>query len=251
MSQLSDSRLENFRELAGLAVAGGTIRSGAVWRSDDVSFIPYAQAEELVGDGLSTVIDLRSPQEASFTGRGPLASMDVDHHTLPLTDEMALPEVLARARLRGATPTEVGEWYADVAVERAPAIARGLGIIADAPGAVLFHCSAGKDRTGIFAAALLSALGAVDDTIMADYGRTAAVLPAVRARLAPIVQAILGTTPRPTDPRGASLGADPENMRAMLDTLRERSGGLAELMSAHGLTGTAIERLRERVLRTA
>ncbi|MFT4228923.1 MAG: tyrosine-protein phosphatase [Microbacterium sp.] len=247
------AELANLRDLGGIAVADGTLRHGLLWRSDDVSFIPAGQADALVARGLTDVIDLRSAHELRATGRGILQTRAVAHHHLPLTDQLALPEALAAALLRGATAAEVGRWYADMAETRSAGIVRAIEVIAAAQGATLFHCSAGKDRTGVFAAAVLAVLGADPEDIVADYARTGANLDRVRARLKPLVAALLGSSPEPrAEPSGSArdrptLGAHPKSMRAMLSEVEARGGMLAMLGDA-GLTERHVRRLREKLV---
>ncbi len=87
-------------------------------------------------------------------------------HHLPMID--VLPE--ERELREWTDPAYVGRHYGEMR-ERAPgAIAQAITILA-APESLpaMFHCSAGKDRTGVLAALLLGALGVPDETIVADY----------------------------------------------------------------------------------
>lgn len=248
--QVSPSHLTNFRDLGGLPVVGGRMRSGSIWRSDDPSLSPDDEVNALIASGLSTVIDLRSPQEADLVGRGPLGEMDVDYHHLPLTDHMAVPEVLAAARLRGTRPQDMADWYLDLLDTRARGIVHGIRICLNAPGAALFHCSAGKDRTGVFAAALLHTAGASPEVIVADYARTQEALLETRRRLTPVVDAILGVD-RPKPPPGtAALGAEPDIMRLALADLDSRPGGLSGLLERAGLTREMRAEVRDKYVET-
>lgn len=240
--------LTNFRDLGGLMVAGGVVRSDVVWRSDDPTIASTEELERLVARGLTTVIDLRSPEEAAFTGVTWITSLPVERCHLPLSDRMAAPEVLAAARLRGAEPRDVAEWYAEMFVSRAPTLVHGLQRVCDAPGATLFHCAAGKDRTGVFAGALLDTLGAEHEVIVSDYALTERSLAATRLRLAPVVDGILGVD-RPKPPgSGASLGADPAIMRIALQILDERADGLSAVLDGAGLTPELRQALRTKLV---
>lgn len=240
---LEPSRLVNFRDLGGIRVGDGVVRRDKVWRSDDVSLIPADQAEELVAAGLVAVLDLRAPDEARFTGRGTLAAHGVAYHHLPLTEQMAVPEAIAQM-LRAASPAEVGAWYSEIVVERPHAFVRGLEVFAAADGAVLFHCAAGKDRTGIFAAVLLEALGAEPEDIVADYVRTADVLDAIRLRVRPIAAALM--TGESSPGTGSALDAHPEAMIALLEALR--SPRVVDALAAAGLDDDLRTRLRARLV---
>lgn len=228
--------LVNLRDLGGIAVRGGRVRPGLVWRSDDAACITDTGAATLVERGLTTLIDLRSADELTLTGRGPLGTHPVLHHHLPLLDLDASPVRLREMiEASGDTSQTVGAWYAHLALDRAEVLVAGLRVVAEAPGAVLFHCAAGKDRTGIFAAALLTALGAALEDIAADYALTHAAMPQILARLS--------GQARPWEPEGglivnetsALLGAPAATMRHMLEVLDIDHGGFAAVLAAGGL----------------
>jgi hypothetical protein len=229
--------LVNLRDLGGIAVTGGHVRPGRLWRSDDVSTVTHEQADRLVHAGLTTVIDLRSPVEASVTGRGPLGTLDVQYHHLPLTDDLAAPGATLTA---SSTAVDVGEWYALLVLSKAPTLVRALAIIAESAGATVFHCAAGKDRTGILAASVLTVLGATPAAVIDDYHKTDAAMPAVMARLLVVFEplfrqsAIVTAGSAPTG--GALLGADVLSMSTMLEVLEQSHGGLVAILAGAGLT---------------
>ena len=249
------SRLANLRDLGGIAVEGGRIRPGLVLRADDVATTTAEQVAELVEAGLSTIIDLRSAEEARRTGRGPAAGYPVDYVPLPLTDALGAPtdqKLLASVR----TPEHVGRWYAKIFTGQKENLVRGLTAVADAEGTVLFHCAAGKDRTGLFAAALLSVLGADPEAIAEDYARTQQRLPEVYRRMG--LKDLTGGTRIPAD--HPVLAAHPAAMRAMLATLAEGAGdaggaagtpghgGVLAVLRAGGLTSDVAGRLRGKLV---
>ena len=237
--------LANLRDLGGIRVQGGRIRPGLVLRADDVATTTPDQVAELVEAGLSTIIDLRSAEEAQRTGRGPSAAHPVQYVALPLTESPGTPEKLAGQLLASvSSPEHVGRWYARIFEDRAADLVRGLEAVAGSPGTVLFHCAAGKDRTGLFAAALLSTLGADGDAITDDYGQTQARLPEVYRRmgLAKLSAGIGIPMDHPV------LAAHPAAMRTMLATLEERAGGARSVLHAGGLTPGLVGRLRGKLV---
>jgi protein-tyrosine phosphatase len=129
-------------------------------------------------------------------------------------------------------------------VERADAFVRGLEVVASAPGGVLFHCAAGKDRTGIFAAVLLEALGAEPDDIVSDYARTADVLDAIRLRVRPVAAALMTRAGSPGS--GAALDAHPASMTALLEQLRGPRA--VHTLAEAGLDDDLRGRLRDRLV---
>jgi len=250
------SSLNNLRDLEGIPVEGGRIRAGMVFRSDDVSIVPAEDARALALLGIATVIDLRSPEEAAHTGRGELARHQVSYHSIPLTKGAGSPAEFTRLLASGQGDAGiVGSWYSRTAVAEAAGIARGLEIIADAPGGALFHCTAGKDRTGIFAAALLSVLGAADEDIVLDYAASALTLPKIMARVSSSIGHLLGdaapyfaAAATGTGPVSALIGADPASMGAMLRILRDEHGGLPRVLAEAGLGSDAVHRLRAKLV---
>lgn len=237
--------LANLRDLGGVPVRGGRIRPGLVLRSDDVATTTPGQVAELVAAGLSTIIDLRSAQEAQRTGRGPSADHPVSYLALPLTETEAAPPDLAEQFLASVrTPEHVGQWYAKMFTARKDALVRGLEAVAEAPGTVLFHCAAGKDRTGLFAAALLAVLGADADAIADDYSLTQDRLPEVYRRMG--LADLAGGTGIPLD--HPVLAAHPAAMRTMLDVLDSQSGGITGMLRAGGLSADLAGRLHAKLV---
>ena len=93
------------------------------------------------------VIDLRSSAELRSEGQGPLAAHEVRFHHVPLFDA----EVRSEDRERAAQITLADRYVflAELAGER---IARVVRLLADADAPAVFHCAAGKDRTGVISA---------------------------------------------------------------------------------------------------
>jgi protein-tyrosine phosphatase len=99
-------------------------------------------------------------------------SPPITRQVLSFFDMAADPEALAATFAEVTTAEAMGRWYATMAVDAAATIVAGLDAVAAARGAVLFHCSAGKDRTGLGAALILTALGVSRAEIIADYVAT-------------------------------------------------------------------------------
>lgn len=225
--------LANFRDLAGIQTAHGPIAPGLLFRADDVSLITRVGAAELISKGVHHVLDLRSDNEVAKTGRGHLAETTTYTHlpfVLPPTDSRKDSGNQAQRIL---TEVDVGQWYFRVAWESRHLLRKGVEAILNARGPTVFHCAAGKDRTGIFAATVLSLLGAGDEAIIDDYVKTEQTLPQVfnRLRLSPY-GFILDTVPG----AGALLGAKRQTMTQFLADARAQVGGLDQLVVEAGLT---------------
>lgn len=241
--------LANLRDLGGIPVRGGTVRHGTVFRADDVSTASVADAERLREQGLGTVIDLRSVDEVAHTGRGALDHDDIEYHHIPLSVEIAAPLGPDEGLRALRAPRAVGEWYASLLRAEADRIVHGLRVVADTRGAVLFHCAAGKDRTGIFAASLLGSLGASRDDIIADYALTDVVMSAVHTRLNLFFTSLLGEDHERWDPAtaGAIMWAPAESMATMIEALELNAGGIRAVLAGAGLDRELEDALHDRV----
>ncbi|MGO2051580.1 protein-tyrosine-phosphatase [Arthrobacter sp. MYb211] len=240
------SKPVNLRDLGGLPVAGGLINPGFAIRADDLSTIPPESAQALVDGGLRAVIDLRSRGEVQATGRGPLMEQAVMYHHVPFVADLgdAMPTKLEPGKM-----PEMASFYQALFASAAPQIVTALAIMAHAPGAVAFHCAAGRDRTGVLAASLLLALGAEDEVIIADYELTHPNTAAIMERTRPNLQRVMKAAGYDLDASAKLAVKDPgadDAMRLTLRALRERHGDPLAPLKAAGLNGALIGRLRER-----
>jgi len=229
----------NFRDIGGYeTVDGRRVRWGSVFRSDTLHRLTTADLERALELGVRTVIDLRSSAELAATGR--FGRDDVAFHHVPLEEE--IPSEPPHPETPEPPP---GEIYVEMASAGRGAIANTLRVIAESDLAVVFHCTAGKDRTGVIAALLLSSLGVPDEMIVADYhlsdralGRAAVWAetnePEWAVRMAKFPAWLLRS---PT-----------ATAQAFLDILRERHGSIDGYLIDAGLEPELLETLRGRLL---
>ncbi|EAQ02073.1 protein tyrosine/serine phosphatase-like protein [Pseudooceanicola batsensis HTCC2597] len=231
----------NLRDLGGYPGANGETTWRRLLRADSLHRLTQAEMGELRHLGCSTVIDLRGPDEVSAQPN-PFGSVDgpIAYHNISLfsgldptrTDLMEADDVLFA--LYCAALDDCGPSFAEV-----------LRLIAEAPGLVVFHCTAGKDRTGMIAAFLLLLAGTPRDRIVADYALTAAHAPAMFAAL----QAELTDAGRDFDLASPLLLSNAATMDAFLEHLDAVHGGAETYLMASGLTETDLAALRARMLR--
>lgn len=230
----------NFRDLGGYpTVDGWTVRWRQVFRSDALHHLTTLDVRRLTDAlRLRVVIDLRSSAELASEGRGRLGSEAVAFHHLPLFDAEDL-----NTEARSAVISLADRYYllAEFARER---VGRVLRTLADADEPAVYHCAAGKDRTGVVSAILLGLLGVPDEVIVADYVATQDNLDAIIERLmaAEGYQHMLAALPPDT------LHAEPETMLGFLARLRERHGSLRGYALGAGLDEAALVRLTSRLL---
>lgn len=243
----------NLRDLGGIPVAGGTVREGFAIRADDLAIATPEVADALVEAGLRTVIDLRSADEVTITGRGPLgARTAVNYHHVPfMADIGQASDVPLDDPAFGQATFE--QLYVRMYEGAAAQIVTALAIIAHAPGTVAFHCAAGQDRTGVLAASILLVLGAEHDDIVADYTRTGENSAAIMERIAPVMTPLMKKFGYDLD-RAARAATRSEfssaPMRGLLGVLAGRHGDPLAPLRAAGLTDGLVTRLRERALTT-
>lgn len=110
--------------------------------------------------------------------------------------------------------------------------------------AVLFHCTNGKDRTGVAVSIVLLALGVSYNDVMHDYLRTNRSLPALQARIQ--AKMARGIKTGLSDKIGPLLEARPEYLNAALDAIDDNYGGMAGFLEdACGLSIAEDDQLRE------
>lgn len=227
----------NVRDLGGYAAAQGQTQWRRLLRADALHRLDAAGVDELIASGVNTVIDLRNSDELAHQPNPFRDHGDVAYHNISLLDGLS-PSLMAEGDV-------LLELYRLALIQRQSALHQVLQIIAYAPpGAVLFHCTAGKDRTGIVAALLLGAAGVDAELIVEDYARTASLI-------APIVADITaGAVARGADPVGFArlLASDPATMVATLAFIETEFGSVGAYLEGIGLAPAAIERLRNRLL---
>ena len=161
----------NFRDVGGyLTTSGQRVRRGQVFRSDHLAGLSDADVARLRALGVRHSLDFRGVAEFTTTP-----------YDIPGVQRVALtiePTVIARMQAlvaQGIVPTTeetvelMRETYRDFVNRNAGTYGRFLKHLLEQPTPQVFHCTAGKDRTGFAAALLLSALGVDQATIEHDY----------------------------------------------------------------------------------
>lgn len=242
----------NFRDLGGYVGEGGRrVRWGRVFRSDHLGALTEADIARLRRLGVRTVIDFQGAHERVEDPPSPALSTAFRRLERPIVDgpadgvtfyDRVMDKTITRFEVDDLTAFYLGR------LERSATVfGEVLGTIADpANHAVVFHCRAGKDRTGLTAALLLSALGVDEDDVIDDYlltnryrsGRRVEVL---RPQLAEQGIDIDHFAPLFEAPRAA--------MADTLTGLRDRYGSVADYLTGPaGLTPATLADLRRHLL---
>jgi protein-tyrosine phosphatase len=168
----------NLRDLGGYASElGGTVKRGCLFRSDELHALTEADLEVIAGLGVRVVFDLRNDLERELRPNRELRDVEVHLRETPPNDAGTGTHTFEQQIELGLLPVpddeEFGQVYVALLTYLAPELRRVTELAADAVDRpLLFHCAAGKDRTGLASALLLGILGVPDDTILDDYELT-------------------------------------------------------------------------------
>ncbi len=232
----------NFREVSKLPTENGsTIAPGRLFRSDTLQFLTQQDVDFLVATiGISTIIDLRLPYEVETEGFGFPGSSIPDHHHLPFrvdgTDVTndATPILQAKDPM---VPHYLG--YLRTMPTSVTQIVRVLGATGGVPAVI--HCAAGKDRTGVAVAVVLSAVGVPDDVIAEEYARNADRIPQVMNQLRSMKS--YGDSIDRLPPE-AHL-TDPVYMSRFLAAVQDIYGGVRQYLTDHGVSDDDLQALTQ------
>ncbi len=225
----------NFRDLGGYAAKDGMrTRWRVLFRADGLSELTEADLSVIRELGIRTVVDLRSGTEVEQS-RFNVDAHPVEFHHFPFIHELPASDMWEWR------PGLLGTQYREMLDDAGDQIVGALEALA-APEAqpAVFHCTAGKDRTGLLSAIVLALLGVPEDTVVADYALSGAAMERLRAKL------ILKY------PEGKDVitgidevfSADPGNMVALFAHLRQHYGSVEAYADRIGASAELLARLR-------
>ena len=198
-----------------------------------------SQVKEL---GIKTQIDLRRPDEAQDQGRGPLEGLGASYHNIAVIPEGGSDQL---SKLVGDTGIS-GKRYLGYLNFGPDSWNRMFNIFADSgTHPVLVHCTAGKDRTGVTTAFLLSILGVERAIIEADYVLTNHDVP----RQVTFVENTMGLPEGMTRESLTHAAGVPEDaIGDFLDGMDENYGGALSYLRSIGISDEIQETIREKYL---
>lgn len=240
--------VHNFRDLGGYPTGDGRRMAWRkVFRADGLYRLTVADVESLRPLGLRTVIDLRTAEELSERGTFPVEAYPVEFHHFSIIDRTWDME---EAREWSQRQSEfLREKYHLMLEQGGRFVGAALRVIADSRNSpVVFHCAAGKDRTGLVAGLLLSGLGVDDATVAADYGLSQEAGERTRAwalTAAPELAERFTTMPE------VFRAAHPDSIAGVLSDLRETHGDIRSFCATLGVTDEHWSNLEEHLLEAA
>ncbi|HYW03987.1 MAG TPA: tyrosine-protein phosphatase [Gammaproteobacteria bacterium] len=247
----------NFRDLGGYrATDGRRVRPARLYRSGVMAYLTPADQQRLARIGVHTIVDLRRADErAQEPTRWPDPTVRVLAHDDP-RDRSALQGLAGeQPATRAGMYVAMTGFYRSMPAWLAPRLRLLFEALAGGAVPLVFHCSAGKDRTGLAAALVLELLGVAREDILADYALTnqAVDLEAFLARersarlgLSDSSHPLLTLEP---EARRPMLNADADYLATALDTITAEYGSTEDyLRSVVGIGASERERICELLL---
>jgi protein tyrosine/serine phosphatase len=229
----------NTRDLGGLPRPGGVTRTGVLVRSDNLQSLNAAGQEAMVAYGVTTVIDLRSESEVAsspspFAAAEPAGEHRISYTHMPLIDNATM--------FRLAEAPDMFDRYLMMLEHRPAAFCEVFRTLARSEGTVVFHCFAGKDRTGMVAAMSLALAGVELDAIAADYSETDSQM-AKRYE-----EWLAAASPEQLQNMRDDLRCPPERIVGVLEHLEKRWGGVETYLQAAGMPASDLTNLRSKLI---
>ena len=232
----------NVRDLGGYATSDGRqTRWRTLFRAADIHALSPSAQSTLTDAGVRNVIDLRGSQELVEAPSVFKDRPDVQYHPCNMTGDTLINK-WGTIPVPEDSSVRLSTMYSTVIDERGDMVRTILESLAE-PGALpaVFHCTAGKDRTGVLAALLLGIAGVQRETIVEDYALTA--------------RFIYGTSVVPPDGSGVNTSppfeeyqlkwCPPDAMGLTLDHVDTNYGGIESYVKGIGVDDATVSMIRE------
>ena len=229
----------NFRDIGGyLNQDGQRVKKGLYFRTGRQDRMTDRDLLKLSELKISTQIDLRKPDEVLDQGRGPLEAMGAKYINIAVIPEGGSDQL---SRLVGDTGIS-GKRYLGYLEFGPTSWLRLFGILSELDNLpVVLHCTAGKDRTGVSTAFLLSILGVSRDVIEADYLLTNLDT----ERQADFIESTVGYPEGYDRERMIAIAGVPETaMKDFLDGVESKWGTVVEYLKKIGITQEQMDTIR-------
>ncbi len=234
------------RDLGGYPTATGrAVRTGLVFRGDSPHRLTADDLAVLRALGNRSAIDLRGPDEVAHFGAGPIPFLVRHSLQAPLRRDPN-PETPAARLPTGPGAPDLSALYRSYVTHSQPELAAIVSLVAcEASLPVIVYCFAGKDRTGVVAALLLSLLDVPDEVIALDYARSGdlEVRQHFLALAGPELAAFAGGGS--LDASSSMFEARAETIASFLSWFRCRVGDAASFLVEAGVAAGAVECCRD------
>lgn len=233
----------NFRDLGGYPTQDGrTVKWRRLFRSDNHYHLTNEDVEYVANTlGVVTVVDLRTPDEFRKDASRANTIPSAQYHNIPFLQELATGGLMNTDQ----DPVErYATAYLGILRNAGNHIARALTTLATGDSLpAVFHCSAGKDRTGLLSALVLGMLGVSKETIIEDYAITNQVIDQIIHRLS----AAPGNEHLKSRP-AAYFQAQPEVMERVFAEISSVYGDVVSYVRAQGVAESSIAQIQKDLL---
>jgi len=238
---------DNFRDVAGSgypATGGGRVRRGVLFRSNELT-LTHEDAQALAALGVEAVFDLRDAHEVEAHPDAPVPGATWRH-----IEVKGIPmEAVATLQTREQGLAVMGEVYRGFVEKEGgrAAFAELLRAIADGNATQVFHCTAGKDRTGWASALLLHVAGVAPEVVLEDYLATNTISSATREKYLGLVRENLGEDK--VEVYETVMVADADYLQQAYDAVHSSYGSMEGYLSdGLGLGPDTLAALRARLV---
>jgi len=225
---------DNVRDLGGLPAEGGRVtRWRTLLRSDDLSRLSAADIDFLFSYGVRANVDLRGADEQEKRPSAFINVTGVKYHSATLFNDVVLESYMTN----DYTDYDLGKIYAGNLLACGENIRRAVELIGSEMerGAVVYNCTAGKDRTGIMTALFLGLAGVCERDIIANYEVT-------RTYIARQIEEVRRIEPSlPPD----VFGSSPKNMEYLLGVLKRTHGGAESYLTNIGTNPATLDSIKK------
>ena len=231
----------NVRDLGGYSTKDGFVtREKVLIRAGSLDKLSDAGQQQLIDYGVKTIIDVRDEWEVREFPNVFAQSTLVTYLSLPLVGKQLSDDKQWNARTENYT--QLYEFYCQYLDVCQPQIGIIVTAVAESTSATLFHCYAGKDRTGILAALLLDVVGVQDAVIATDYAQTSQYITHLVAEWRKDAE----QNERDMKQFERDTGAESETMLNMLQYLKQSYGNVQNYLHLCGVSNHHLEQLKSR-----
>ena len=221
----------NVRDLGGYPANGGTTKFKAFLRGDSLHGLTKEDEDYLDSYGVRLVIDVRGNNEA-FLHPDHLDKKQMKKLHVPLLDHIQSEAML------GKVPDDMGDMYIGLVENSKDGLKEIFACLAETEGAALYHCTAGKDRTGVITMLLLKLAGVPDGIVLADYAVSEQYMKETFEKQRGMLEKAGVKVPDHV------FCSKPEYMRKLMEHIAAEYGTAEGYLKAAGLSAGAIGRLR-------
>ncbi len=246
----------NFRDLGGYETKDGRfVRWGMLYRSGVLSGLTASDLTYLSQLGVKVVCDFRTAQENTVAPEKWLEDPSVVRIAVPIGANSKNGQTASVKSLLENHPTpeelrvRMQQVYQRMVLDSSPQFAKAFRQIIEGPLPMLYHCTAGKDRTGIFTTFVLLSLGVPESTVLTDYELTAKYLTVEAQKKMSTMSANKELAELSPEQARVLMAADPACIRSALAVISEKYGSFDNYRrQALGISDRELEQLKSRVL---